>query len=231
MDITIFGANGPTGRLLTRQALAEGHSVTAVTRHPEAFPLADPRLQVLTGDVLDAGAVETAVAGRDAVLSTLGAPFGRQPVSVYSVGVAHMLDAMGVHGVKRLICVSSSTMSPPPDPQGGVLFRRVVQPYVVNVLGRTVYEDMARMEDAIRQSDLDWTIVRPSGLFSHGEVTDYRTAEDHLPGRFTAREDLAACLLRLIDDRRWVQRAVAVSTVAVEPSILGLVWREGVRKR
>ncbi|HAM26149.1 MAG TPA: NAD-dependent epimerase, partial [Microbacteriaceae bacterium] len=37
MKIVIFGANGPTGRLVTAQALAAGHSVTAFTRHPAQF--------------------------------------------------------------------------------------------------------------------------------------------------------------------------------------------------
>jgi nucleoside-diphosphate-sugar epimerase len=53
MNLVVFGANGPTGQLLTKQALAEGHAVTAVTRHPEAFPLRDARLRVLRGDVFD----------------------------------------------------------------------------------------------------------------------------------------------------------------------------------
>ena len=47
MKLVVFGANGPTGQLSTKQALAEGHAVTAVTRHPEAFPLRDARLRVL----------------------------------------------------------------------------------------------------------------------------------------------------------------------------------------
>jgi uncharacterized protein YbjT (DUF2867 family) len=38
MRLVIFGANGPTGRQLTSQALAAGHEVTAVTRHPDQGP-------------------------------------------------------------------------------------------------------------------------------------------------------------------------------------------------
>ena len=231
MKLTIFGANGPTGQLLTSQALAEGHEVTAFTRHPDAFPAFDGSLRVLAGDVHDAHAVEAAVAGQDAVVSTLGVPFGRDPVTVYSHGVSNMIEAMTRNGVKRLVCVSSSTMSPPPERQGGLIFRKVMQPYVVNVLGRTVYEDMRRMEDIVRQSNVDWTIVRPSGLFGADTVTDYDLAEDHIVGRFTAREDLADCLLRQAGDRTYVDKAVAVATVAIKPNMLTLIWREGIRKK
>ena len=231
MKILVFGANGPTGQILTAQALAEGHEVAAFTRHPDAFPRLGASLLVVAGDVADRDAVEAAVAGQDAIVSTLGVPFGRQPVSVYSTGVTNMIEAMGRHGVKRLVCVSSSTMSPHPEQEGGVIFRKVMQPYVENVLGRTVYDDMRRMEEIVRASSTDWTIVRPSGLFTFGSVTDYQVAEDHLPGRFTAREDLADCLLRQTSDRSFVDRIAAVSTVAVKPSMLQLIWREGIRKK
>jgi putative NADH-flavin reductase len=107
----------------------------------------------------------------------------------------------------------------------------MLQPYVVKVMGRTVYEDMRRMEGLVQNSEVDWTIVRPSGLFSAGTVTDYRVAADHILGRFTAREDLADCLLRQLTDRTYVRRALAVATVAVRPSMLQLVWREGIRKK
>src|SRR5262249_3757437 len=53
MNIVVFGANGPTGQLLTKQAVVAGHAVTAVTRHPEAFPLHHEHLQVMGADVFD----------------------------------------------------------------------------------------------------------------------------------------------------------------------------------
>jgi hypothetical protein len=122
-------------------------------------------------------------------------------------------------------------LGPHPEPQGGVVFRRLVQPYVVNRLGRTLYEDMRRLEALVAGSGLDWTIVRPSGLFDHDRVTDYTTGEDHVLGRFTSRRDLADLLLAQATDDTWAGRAVAVSTTAVRPSMVALVWREGIRSR
>jgi putative NADH-flavin reductase len=74
MNLALFGANGPTGRLLTQQALSKGHTVTAFTRHPDAFPVQHENLKVIGGDVFDLASVDRAVAGQDAVLSTLGVP-------------------------------------------------------------------------------------------------------------------------------------------------------------
>ena len=91
MNIVVFGANGPTGRLTTRLALEAGHRVAAVTRHPETFEIAHPELEVIAADVYDAAAVDRAVAGRDAVISALGVPYGRDEITVYSVGTGNIM--------------------------------------------------------------------------------------------------------------------------------------------
>jgi putative NADH-flavin reductase len=231
MNIVIFGANGPTGRHLTKQALAKGHAVTAVTRHPENFPIEDPCLRVMAGDVHDLSAVEQAVAGQDAVLSTLGVPFSRQPVTVYSEGMANIMQAMNRYGVRRLVAVTSSATEPTVEPKGGFFFEKVLQPFVVNVIGRTVYEDMRRMETIMKNSQLDWTIVRPSGLFETPSVTPYQMAETEINGKFTSRADLAACMLQQLTNDRYVGKVVAVITVAEQPNFLKLIWKEGFAKK
>lgn len=230
MRIVIFGANGGTGRLLTVQSLAVGHDTIAVTRRPEDFPMHDSRLRVVGGDVLDQETVDGVVEGSDAVLSALGVPFTKAPVEVYSRGAEHMLDAMKRYGVGRLVVVSSGAVTGEDEPTGGFLFNRVLQPYVTNKLGKTVYDDMRRMEALISTSDVDWTILRPSGLFELPEVTDYSVTEEHGPGRFTARIDLADALLRQVDDNRFIRKAAHVITTQDNPSLLSMLLREALKR-
>jgi uncharacterized protein YbjT (DUF2867 family) len=231
MKLAVFGANGPTGRLLTRLALDEGHDVVAFTRHPDAFPIEHPRLEVVAGDVHDAAAVASAIDGTDAVLSTLGVPFAKTPITVYSDGVANIIAGMRIAGIKRLVCVSSSAVDPHPEPLGGFIFEKIMQPYVVNKLGKTLYDDMRRMEALVSESDLAWTIVRPSGLFEAPAVSDYGVAVDHIGHRFTARIDLADCLLRQALGDTYVRSTIAVATLNAHPSMLKLIWHEGIRKK
>ena len=229
MKIVIFGANGATGHILTKQALGEGHAVTAVTRHPEAFSLQHERLQVMRGDVLNLAAVEHAVAGQDAVLSTLGVPFSRKPITVYSEGIAHIVQAMQRNGVRRLVCVSSSATDPHlryRDSGGGFIFEKVLKPIVFITIGRTTYTDMERMETLVMESQLDWVIVRPSGLFETPSVTDYQTAEAHINKQFTSRADLADCMLQQLTTDQYLHKAVAVATVAVQPNLLAFFGKE-----
>lgn len=177
MKIVVFGANGPTGRLVVRGALQRGHTVTAVTRSPESFPFAHPSLHVLGGDVLEAASVSRAIAGQDAVLSALGVPYSRQEIRTYSMGARAMIDAMVESGVSRLVCVSSSAVDPSAGPHGGFFFERVLQPFVAGVLGKTLYDDMKRMEAMVAESTVDWTVLRPSGcsIRTSSVITSWRS--------------------------------------------------------
>ncbi|MEU6849227.1 NAD(P)H-binding protein [Actinacidiphila alni] len=231
MRIAVFGANGPTGRHLTDQALAAGHDVVAVTRRPGSLPSGRPGLTVAVADATDPAAVADAVAGTDAVLSALGARFSKETVTTYSASATAITGAMARHGVTRLLAVSSSIADPDWRPTGAHFFNHVLDPLVNRRLGRTLHEDIRRMEDVIRRTDLDWTLVRPSGLFEHPDVTDYRTAGTSADGVFTARSDLAASMLRELEERRYVRMAMGVITTAVKPNIAKLIWQEGVKKK
>ncbi|MFF4324172.1 NAD(P)-dependent oxidoreductase [Streptomyces sp. NPDC001568] len=230
MRIAVFGANGPTGRRLTGQALAAGHEVVAVTRRPGSLP-ARPGLSVAVAEATDPAAVDAAIGGTDAVLSALGARFSAEAVTTYSASADAITGAMARHGIGRLLVVSSSIADPHWRPTGAHFFNHVLDPLVNRRLGRTLHADMRRMEDVIRGTDLDWTLVRPSGLFEHPVVTDYRTAETSADGVFTARADLAAAMLRELGEGRYVRKAMGVITTAVKPNIAKLMWNEGVKKK
>ncbi|MYY06047.1 MULTISPECIES: NAD(P)H-binding protein [unclassified Streptomyces] len=230
MRIAVFGANGPTGRHLTDQALAAGHEVVAVTRRPGSLP-ARPGLTAAVADATDPQAVDAAVEGTDAVLSALGARFSKQPITLYSQSATAITGAMAHHGVRRLLVISSSIADPGWRPTGAHFFNHVLDPLVNRRLGRTLHADMGRMEGIVRRTALDWTLVRPSGLFEHPAVTDYRTAPSSADGVFTARSDLAASMLRELEERRHVRTAMGVITTAVKPNIAKLIWNEGVKKK
>ncbi|HEY7022986.1 MAG TPA: SDR family oxidoreductase [Ktedonobacterales bacterium] len=230
MKIVVFGANGATGQHLTKQSLAAGHTVIAVTRHPEAFPLQGDRLRVMWGDAYDLASVEQAIAGQDTVLSALGVPFTRKPITVYSQGIAHIIAAMNRYGVRRLTCISSSATGGEHDTGGGFLFDKVLQPIVMSTIGRTTYADMARMEALVMSSDLDWVIVRPSGLFETPVVTDYQVAETQIRGQFTSRTDLADFLLKQATQDQYLRKVMAIATYAMTPSVFAFMTQEAFKK-
>jgi putative NADH-flavin reductase len=210
MRLVVFGATGGTGERLVEQALQVGHAVTAVARRPEAVKLQHPRLEVRRGDVLVAGDVEAAIAGHDAVLSALGAGSSRAPTTICRDGVRNMLAAMERCGVRRISCVSALGLGDgalQPWPMR-LLMRHVLQPLL-----RHPFDDLRAMEARLRESPLEWTIVRPPRLTNGARVGRYRYAIDTPLARALtiSRADLADYMLAHLDDRATVRTVVEVA--------------------
>jgi putative NADH-flavin reductase len=220
MNLVVFGANGKTGRLVTALALAAGHQVTAVTRRPGEFPIAGRGLTVAGADARDAAAVAPIVEDADAVVS-----FTREPVDTYSVGTRAIVDAMSSAGVRRLVVVSS-TAAYPTRRTKAPLSLRLIEPILTRTIGKTVYDDIRRMETIVRASQLDWTIVRPSGLFDLDERTNYLSGDVDPVGAFTARIDLADYLVALAADSSTEGETVIVSTSEATPTLWQMIRQE-----
>lgn len=208
--LVVFGATGGTGRELVAQALAAGHAVTAVARRPEAIAINDPRLTVRRAEVLDAASVASAIAGHDVVLSALGSTSPRQPTTLCRDAVGHMLTAMERCGVRRIVCVSALALGDAallPWPM------RLFVRHVLKPLLRHPFADLLAMEERLRQSPLEWTIVRPPRLTQGRRTGRVRFAVDApLPGAATiSRADLADYMLAHIDDPALVRALVEVA--------------------
>ncbi|MCL4487755.1 MAG: NAD(P)H-binding protein [Chloroflexi bacterium] len=215
MRLVIFGASGPTGLELCRQALATGHHVTAAVRRPEAFPLRDDALTVARANVMDGSSLAQVIDEADAVLSTLGAGYSRHEIRVYSVGTSAIVDAMraSVH-CRRLVVVSAGLV---PFKEGmkvrGFFQDRIALPLLRNVIGRTLYEDMLRMEDYLAAcDDIAWTIMRPGRLINGAGVSRYRLDKDFPVGNVTTRADLAAAMLAELGPSGHVHQKLSPTT-------------------
>ncbi|GAB3982306.1 SDR family oxidoreductase [Actinoallomurus acanthiterrae] len=210
MRLTIFGASGGTGTQLVRQALERGHEVTAVVRDPARLDVSShDRLKVVTADVMDPAAIEPAVAGADAVVSALG-PRGSGPTTVCQDGARSIIAAMGKAGVRRFIMISAAGMVI--DAGDGPVTRYVAKPILKRIL-RHGFADMGRAEEEVRDSGLDWTIVRPPQLTDKNGTGRYRTATDLnvRGGLRISRADLATGILAMLTDDATVRRHISIA--------------------
>lgn len=210
MRLTIFGATGGTGTQLVRQALEEGHDVTAVVRDPARLDVPrHERLKVVTADLTDAAAIGPAVEGADAVLSALG-PRGIGPTTICGDAARAIVTAMDKVGVDRLVVCSAA--GPFTDAGDGFVMRRVVKPVMGRML-KNVFADLRRSEQEIRSSGLEWTIVRPPALTNTEARGRYRSKVDLnlRGGRWISRADLATFMLVLLANDAAVHHHVAVA--------------------
>jgi putative NADH-flavin reductase len=206
MKIAIFGVTGSVGREVVKQAIEQGHEVRALVRDPAKVEIKNARLTLVQGDVLDPKSVEKVVAGQDAVVCVLGA--GRKG-AVRSEGTRNIINAMEKSGVRRLICQSTLGVG---ESQGNLNFW---WKYVMfGLLLRPAYADHVRQEEFVRESGLDWTIVRPAaftdgprtGQYKHGFPPDAQGLKLKI-----SRANVADFLLSQLTEDTYLRKAPGLS--------------------
>jgi putative NADH-flavin reductase len=216
MHIVIFGATGVTGRYLVEQALDQGYDVTAFARNPAGVTTRHVRLSIVRGDVFDPATVQEAVANQDAVLCTIGGhdrlrvARSRHPRSpgLCAIGTRNILDAMKTIGVSRLICLSAWGIGDSKD-RLPFVFKHIILP----LLMKEEYVDKEAQEQLIRQSTLDWTIVRASRLTNGPRTGSYRmksSLEFSLQSSIS-RADVADCMLKQLTDQTFRHTCLELS--------------------
>jgi putative NADH-flavin reductase len=157
MNVLVIGASGPLGREIVKTTLARGHRVTAFVRR--AFDMQHENLSIATGDVMDSDTLNVPMAGKEAVICSLGAPITFKPVHIFSEGTENIVRSMMRHNTRRLICVTGIGAGESKG-HGGLLYNKILRPFLL----KTIYEDKTRQEELIRYSKLDWLVVRPAVL-------------------------------------------------------------------
>lgn len=207
MRVIIFGASGTIGALLTSRALQAGHTVTAFVRSPGKITVKDKNLTLFQGDVSVGQKVTVAIRGNDVVLVALGTRKVINPGVDISAGTHNIVEAMKATGVKRFIVLSAfgvrdsyKASSPLPKLTYKAFLKRV-------------FADKARQEQYVEQSDLDWTIVRPTTFSNKPGKGEYQI--DVVPrGIFPTipREDVVDFMIKNIEDRSYIGKIVAITS-------------------
>jgi len=205
----VLGATGGTGRLIVSQALARGHDVTALVRSPEkAGGLKGARLVV--GDIRDEKALREALKGQDAVVSALGTPASPfREVTLLSTATRAVVNAMKAERVSRLVLITGMGAGDSAG-HGGFLFDNVIFPLLL----KKVYADKNRQEAIVRDSGLDWVLVRPSVLNNKPGRGSIRALTDlsDFHGGSISRDDVARFVLDQLRSDAWLHRAPLITS-------------------
>lgn len=210
MNIALLGATGGTGLAFINQAVANGHKVKALARSPLNLPTIHPNLETKAGNVHNISSMVSLFEGCDAVVSTFGISGlwqARKPNGLYSIGGSNVIEAMKTAGVNRLIFVTSSGVEP--QENDGWFFKYVFKPIFLEKM----YDDMRIIEEKIRQSELDYTIVRPPYLTDGRLTENYRVSStgNFKDDKDLSRSDLAHFLLTETENRLYSKKIVALS--------------------
>lgn len=209
MKITVFGPTGGTGKQIVEQALAAGYEVVAYARNPSKLDIENERLTVIQGELSDQASIENSVKGSDAVLSSLG-PRGGSKDKPLTLGMQNVIAAMKKQGVRRLIITSTLSAQDPKDKPD---FRTKAMVNLVKTTMHAAYEDIVSVAETVRNSDLDWTIVRLAILNNRpksGKVRAGYVGSGDV-GTQIRRADIAGFMLSQIGDAKYLREAPAIS--------------------
>jgi len=207
MKIAIFGATGGTGKELVKQALERGHGITALVRDPQKLSVSDQRVNIIKGDVLNKDDVSKTIQGSDAALVALGVK-PPSKTKVVGPGTKNIIEGMKTHKVKRLIVESAMFMDDAVRKNS----------FLISILTKTfmkgLYADKLVQESAVRESGLEWVIVRPVGLANGPKTEIYRFGETlQLKGVFPtiSRADVADFMLKQLSSDANLNKAILVA--------------------
>jgi putative NADH-flavin reductase len=192
MRILIFGATGGTGRFVVSQGLEQGRQVTAFVRNQAALTTKHPNLTIVNGGLSEHNGITHALNGVNAVICVLGNNTRQalfKPSNVISQALPNIIGAMQQGRVKRLLFVSSFGLNPKMFWPEKLLLRTLL---------RNLFADLPAQEKLIKESSLNWTIVRPARLTNGPKTGECRIGEFIYIHPFTSisRADVAHFLLK-----------------------------------
>jgi len=187
-NILIVGATGKTGRILVQKLIDRGQQPRVLVRDQTlAENLFGSNIQAMIGDVRQIESLLPAMDGIDTVISAIGSrtPVGKNcPKRVDYQGVANLVQSALASGVRRFILISSIAVTQPGHP--------------MNCFGK-VLEYKLNGEDFLRNSGMDYLIIRPGGLkdTAGGKKSLILDQGDHIMGTISRSDVAELCLFAL----------------------------------
>lgn len=200
--IAVFGATGRTGKPFTELALKEGYIVKVLLRTPSKLGIQNPNLQIIEGDLSDPVKVEETIRGTEAVLLLVGmAPMAHAPTDFRSMMTRNVLQAMKKTGVKRIIRLASFVGARVEEDKLGFMMKTQLSMYNAKVV-----HDETESARYVKESDMDWTIVRnamitpgaPKGIYKAGYLGE---GKDQINA-----SDLAAFILEELKNGKYIRQ-------------------------
>lgn len=207
MKILVFGATGSVGKEIVKQALAAGHQISAFVRNPERRNFGESQhLTLIKGDITNYQDVEKALADQEVVLCAIG---DGKVGKIRDIGTKNLVKAMENSPVKRLICQTTLGMG---DSYNNLNF--IWKHIMFGFLLKKPFEDHKLQEQHLKNSNLNFTIVRPSALADGNLTKNFKSGFDGNEKKLTlkiSRADVAYFMLQQIESNQYSKKAVSIS--------------------
>ncbi|WP_044354551.1 NAD(P)-dependent oxidoreductase [Paenibacillus sp. E194] len=204
--IAIVGGTGTVGKHVAATAIEQGYSVRILARRPERVQLKSPHAIIIEGNVSDETAIHSLLAGSDAVINTFGQPMRDKPF--YSEVTMRLLETMKEAGIRRYIGVTGGSLDIEGDRKswmnrmGARLFRLLYGDFI---------RDRQRELSVLRESDVDWTLVRLPFVHERDVMKSVKVDQYDMPGTKISNSHIARFLVDQVQDAAFLRKTPFIS--------------------
>jgi uncharacterized protein YbjT (DUF2867 family) len=213
--VFVAGGTRGVGRAIVEQLASRGTPVVALVRREESRSELESidGVTAVVGDAFDQKAVENAMDGCDAAVTTLGGTTDDRRVDYE--GNNNVIESAGILGVQRIILVTSI---------GCGSSKEAAPPSVFEVL-KDVLAAKEKAENILMDfyTNSNWTIIRPGGLISAPMTGKAILTDDNTAIGSIHREDVANLVIQALDSPKTERKVLS----AIDPSITSSVAVEG----
>ncbi len=198
--VVVMGGSRGIGLETVKALLERGHHVIAFSRGANSLQLDHPKLTRVSGDAKNADDTRAALKDADVVVQALGVPVSLKlftgPIDLFSSATRTLVPVMEDMNINRLIAVTGFGAGDSKDAIS------CVQKVPFNIFFGQAYRDKSAQEALIKNSTLDWTIVRPGVLTNQRLKRPYRVRTQPLEWRngIISRAAVADYIASAIDD-------------------------------
>ncbi len=228
MNVLIIGATGDVGSEAAKIAVAKGHKVRALVRstsNRNKLGDAKNKVEFCDGDMLDQASLARALTGMGGVIVSIRLTpgemkQGRSYQDVEATGIKNIVAAAQQKGAKKIIHVSAAG----------------VGPHCVS----DMYQAKHQAEETIRNSGLDYTIFKPSGMFKDfqffhiptviklGETSKWPTSPIEFHMNPLSHIDLAQCMVNALENPKASSKTLEIGgpDCITQGDLLNMIARE-----
>ncbi|MFZ1592380.1 MAG: NAD(P)H-binding protein [Chitinophagales bacterium] len=203
MKVIVFGGTGDVRQLIVQKLLDKEEKVCVLTRQIKET---QTNLTYEVGNVLDIETVEKIIEPNDKVIISLG--FNNSSWDTMSQGTSNIIAAMSKKGAKRLICLSAQGAGDSWDYMPDAFKVMVLNNDILNAS----FKDHSIQEEFVKQSDLDWTIVRPTEIINDKESGTFTINRPIEKSRFQISNlDVAQFIVNELTAEKYIHKVAMIT--------------------
>ena len=203
MRITILGASGKVGQLLTTALLSRGHEITAFVHNKPLTDAGSESLRIVSGDVNNIEDLKKAINGSGVVVSCLGS-WGTKKKDIVSAATKNVIPAMESAGIKRIISVTGGAARTPNEIEP---FIQKATRSLLGLIAKPILFDAEEHLRLLTLSDLDWTAIRSPVMTNNKSDTFKLTMDSLAPWAMVSRHAVVKALIEVVENNTFIKQA------------------------